>query len=428
MKTISTLFFSIVFLSCATAQTFNGKLGYSTSPEGHPSDFSQFGPFLQEVANTCNGGVVMANGKWYDTTAGIGNVPVLQRTVSSLQPVPYNFTDLLVFGWATWPVLYLDNPGDSTNSWTNSTTRNLYLQMLIQCADSFAPEYLFIGNEVSFYIAQDSADYQNWAVFYSMAYDSIKVHSPNTKVGTVFNYEHLSGQGVNVNWTAPHWNALLDMDTSKMDVVGLTLYPFLSYDNTATLPSAYLDPLFTQIGNIPLVITETGWPGDSLVPGWTASPQEQVNYVNDLFSMLNGHDVPVVNWLFLNYMMDTSSLPEILFVKSIAMRDSLGNDRPALSVWLSYCPTTNVDETTAQHAASSIYPNPASDFLVLENKSAEALLTWHVYDLTGREIYFTSFDERRTEISLANFASGAYLYKLSGESGVIETGRLIVQH
>jgi hypothetical protein len=416
----------LIFCTCTSiiSQNYNGKLGYSVSPLGHPDDFSQFGPFLQEVASTCNGGVVMANGKWYDTTAGIGNVPVLQRTVSSLQPTPYNFTDLLVYGWATWPVLYLDNPGDTTNNWTNATTRSLYLQMLIQCADSFAPEYLFIGNEVSFYIAQDSLDYQNWASFYSSAYDSIKAHSPNTKVGTVFNYEHLSGEGVNVNWTAPHWNALLDMDTSKMDVVGLTLYPFLSYDNTASIPGTYLDPLFAQIGNIPLVITETGWPGDSLVPGWSASPQEQVNYVNDLFTMINGRDVPVVNWLFLNYMMDTSTLAEVLFVKSIALRDSLGNDRPALAVWLSQCSSMDVEDETALNETVRVYPNPTRDACAVETKSSGEFV---LYDVMGRDVLHQQIAQGKTQVDLGSLAPGVYHFMVTGAESEVVSGKLVIE-
>lgn len=81
------------------AQTYNGKLGYGISPLGHPNDFSQFGIFLQEVANTCSGGVVFANAEWRDSHITSGIIPSTQKITSSLQSTPYAYTDMINFAW-----------------------------------------------------------------------------------------------------------------------------------------------------------------------------------------------------------------------------------------------------------------------------------------------------------------------------------------
>ncbi len=428
MRTLFTLFASIALCASLLSQTYTGKLGYSISPLGFPDDLSQFGPFLQEVSGTCGNGVLMANGSWRDSLNTSGNIPTLHNTISQLQPSPYGYTDLLVYAWATYPTLHLTAPNDSTNNWSNASTRNLFLQALIRSADSLQPAYIFVGNEVSFYIAQDSADYANWCSFYSMAYDSIKFYSPNTKVGTVFNYEHLSGNGTVPGWTAPHWNALLDMDTSKMDIVGLTFYPFLKYNSADSVPMNYLDPLFNRIGNIPLAITETGWPGDSLIGPWSASPQEQVDWVNNLFTMINGRNVEVVNWLFLNYMMNRYTVDDLL-AKSISMRDSLGNDRPALAVWLSYCPSTTAQSHEPSSGQFHIYPNPATDRFILESKmNYGESCTMKLYDLFGREVKSVSIVDQKTEIELSGLAPGVYLYEVSGNGEIKDTGKLVIEN
>jgi len=60
MKKLAFILLSIVLSgNFALGQTTTAQLGYGISPLGHPNDFSQFAVFLQEVAATCNGGVVL---------------------------------------------------------------------------------------------------------------------------------------------------------------------------------------------------------------------------------------------------------------------------------------------------------------------------------------------------------------------------------
>ncbi len=409
----------------APAQTYTGKLGYGISPEGFPYDYSQIGVFQQEVAGMCgdSGGVVYMNGNWYDDTSSCGQIPGGHGYTSLSQPNPYGYTDMLTFAFAHYPTLFLAVPNDPTNNWTNATMRGLFLQTLIRAADSLQPAYLFIGNEVDFYLEQDSADYSNFVGFYHAAYDSVKAHSPATKVGTVFNFEHLSGSGTLNAWITPHWSAMDMIDTAKLDILGLSVYPFFSYSTANAVPLTYLDSVFDRLGNKPLAITETGWPGDSLFGSWNASPQQQVDYVNRLFPMISGRNVEVVNWLFLNYLQDTTNDADKLIFKSIAMRDSLGNDRPALALWQTMCGPNGM-AAAEENVSVSVFPNPSQGRVQLKfSQQKNAAL--EIFDAQGRKVFQQTALRSGDEID-TGLAPGLYIYRITLPGNAIVQDKLLV--
>jgi hypothetical protein len=432
IKIILILFILTTSLSGIFAQNnYKGKLGYGFSPEGHPFDYSHMGAFLQEVSDMCNGGIVLANGSWRDSFPASGIIPKFQKDICNLQPSPFPYTDMVVFAWGTPTqpyTLYLDVPGDSTNNWTNSTARTLFLKMLISAADSLKPSYFFIGNEISFYWEQDSADYLNWVGFYNQAYDSVKIHSPSSKIGTVFNYEHLSGNGKLIGWNTPYWNALNIIDTSKIDILGLTVYPFFNYAAADTIPLNYLTPLFNKMGNKPIAITETGWPADSLLANWYCSPQQQVNYVNKLFAIINGQNVEAVNWLYLYYLMDKST-DENKISASIALHDSMGNVQPAMPVWLTYCSTANemVNYTGKPKTNVIVYPNPFSSTATIEISYNMYNASLMVFNIFGEIVkHQCNLNGRIIQVNKNNLSRGVYFFQLQ-ENAKILTGKFIVE-
>ena len=124
--------------------TYHGKLGYAVSPEGHPYDYSLLPEFLQEVAGMCNGGIVFANAAWRDNFEASGQIPTLQKLISSLQPSPYPYIDMINFGWRSGESLLLNVPENPMNNWTNGEAKSLYLKMLMNAADSLKPAYMFV--------------------------------------------------------------------------------------------------------------------------------------------------------------------------------------------------------------------------------------------------------------------------------------------
>jgi len=312
--------------------------GFGISPQGFPLDYSQIGAFYTEVSSMTDGGV-MWNGLWKES--GAGTIP--QAAASLMQASStYDFTPVVVFGWRSGTTLFLDVPSDATNNWSNAAARTLFQGMLVSYAATYEPPYLFLGNENDAYYQQNASDYANWISFYNSAYDAIKLASPDTMVGPVFNFEHMAGAGVLNGWTTAHWGALESHDLSKVDIVGVTVYPFLNYASSSAVPGSYLDPLISRIGSKPIAVTETGWPAENLGglnPPWETSAQAQVTYLSRLDAMLEGKDVKMVNWLHLYAMKDTGGSPiEWKLFSSVSLRDGSGNKRPAYDAWLSFNP------------------------------------------------------------------------------------------
>ncbi|TND10281.1 MAG: hypothetical protein FD123_529 [Bacteroidetes bacterium] len=433
MKRFLQKFIPLVFLLVPSGAYSQAPLtGFSLSPEGFPFTFDSLPQFFTEVTQNCPGSVIYGSARWYDSASAAGNVPAVAGLISGSTPTPYNYTSMVTLGWATYPsTLYLD-PQGGANNWTNAATRSLYLQTLASTADQ-NPAYLFVGNEVNFYIETDSLDYLNWVSFYHEAYDTIKAHSPQTKVGTVFNYEHLSGNGDNLNpipWTAPHWSALTLIDTAKMDVVAVNTYPFLQYLDVNSVPNNYLQPFFDTVGNKPVVITETGWPADDfgLAP-WGASPAEQSAYVNKLFTMISGQNVEAVNWLFLHYMMDYNQTIEDAVFCSISMYDSTGVAYPAYALWQSHCAITAAPEIPAAGNEITIAPNPFSHTATITlSENSSGVNQFFLFDALGKKVRTSSFTGQSATCARENLSPGFYFYRVTDENGkLLGKGKLVIE-
>lgn len=315
--------------------------GVSLSPQGFPASYAGTAAFLDEVA-VWGRSAVLWNGAWRDDATGgsdAGQPPGGARLVAQeggnrgVLPIP-------VFGWRSGALNHLAMPADPTNDWTNTAAREAFRAMLVDYATTYQPAYVFLGNENDFYFETNPADYAHWITAYNEFYDAIKAVSPETRVGPVFSFEHLSGRGVLAGQTTPLWGALEAHDLSRVDVIGLTLYPFLAYADPAAVPADYLAPLLSRIGDRPVVITETGWPAEDptgLHPPWQVSPAAQLAYIPRLATLIAGHSFPVVNWLFLYAMADPG--PDATAYGtfgSVSLRDAAGNQRPAYDAWVSF--------------------------------------------------------------------------------------------
>lgn len=102
---------------------------------------------------------------------------------------------------------------------------------------------MFLGNEINNYWLQNSTDYANWMAVYERAYDAIKMANPTAMVGTIFNYESLAGQGHLNGWTEPQWPSLTVLNFDKVDVLGLTSYPFFDMRNGCDMPEDFYQPV-----------------------------------------------------------------------------------------------------------------------------------------------------------------------------------------
>ncbi len=313
--------------------------GVALSPAGFPADFSQLNAFLDEVASFGRG-AVMWNGAWRDDVVNgtnAGTVPVAARLVAENSAGGSRFAPIAVFGWRSGQTLYIAVPANATNDWGNAEARVAFRAAVSSYAATHRPALLFLGNESDFYAEQDPADYQRWVAAYNEAYDAIKAASPQTRVGPVFNVEHMMGLGTFSGWTTPHPEAYTLHDANRIDVVGLTLYPYLGLAAPADVPASYLDPVFALIGSKPIAITETGWPASSSgsAVAWQPGEAEQVAWLARLDAMLATRSVLLVNWLFL-HPMASGDQGTLATFGSVSLRTAAGAKRPVYDAFLSF--------------------------------------------------------------------------------------------
>lgn len=321
--------------SCPQAP--NRAKGFSLSPRGFPDSYDRLEDFFVEIQNFNDSGVLWS-GAWRDDAQNGGDAGQIPEAANLLQTRSrtYCFVPSVVFGWRSGAELHIKIPSNSDNTWLNLEARNAFLEMLTSYVSLHRPPYVFLGNENDFYYEQSLLDYANWLNFYNSAYDTIKLNSPETKVGPVFNFEHLAGSGQLNGWVTAYWEALLNHDSSRIDVIGLTLYPFFHIQRPTDIPNDYLDPLWSRISK-PVAILETGWPAqrkEDFNPLWEVSEQYQVDYLEKLEVLLANKDVPIMNWLFLYEMESTIQSDETNIFGSISLRTSENTPRLVWPYWL----------------------------------------------------------------------------------------------
>jgi len=346
MRTTFLVCLILFFASCETSHKDSCTVptqahGFGFSPEGFPNTYGQSVAFFEDMERLKDA-AVMWNGSWRDDAvegSDAGKIPEGAQAIQDAS-IQYCFVPLQVFGWRSGETNLIKTPASPVNDWTNSTARAKYISMLVDFANKYRPSYMFLGNENDFYYENNLADYANWIVAYNAAYDAIKEVSENTLIGPVFNFEHISGQGLLNAWNASYWEALEVHDLDRVDVVGLSVYPFFNYEDPADVPSNYLQPILSRIGNRPLVITETGWPAENngaLNPQWTTTEEAQVEYLSRLKTFTQGKNIPVMNWLYFNGLNDDGTLSQGWKIfGSVSIRNENGDEYQVYNDWIDF--------------------------------------------------------------------------------------------
>ena len=87
----------------------------------------------------------------------------------------------------------------------------------------------------------------------------------------------------------------------------------------------------------------------------------------------------------------------------------------------------NIENIAGTEVSISIYPNPASDFLILTPKKQYSSLTFKIYNSVGVEVYSDDLDVVK-KIDLSEFKSNVYIVNFYLYNECVKTERLIVRH
>ena len=79
-----------------------------------------------------------------------------------------------------------------------------------------------------------------------------------------------------------------------------------------------------------------------------------------------------------------------------------------LSPNISFCTFTDVEEINEKYL--TIFPNPAMDFMFLENKTQRPL-SIEIFDYSGRIVFTKTINENNTKINISNWPDGVYFLR-----------------
>jgi Secretion system C-terminal sorting domain len=76
----------------------------------------------------------------------------------------------------------------------------------------------------------------------------------------------------------------------------------------------------------------------------------------------------------------------------------------------------------------NLYPNPTSEFVILELDAVKDNLVFQLFDLKGKLIRSESITESKTHIQMGNLASGEYQLSILHNNNQIELIKIIKHH
>jgi hypothetical protein len=265
------------------------------------------------------GEIVMWAGDWAELNDSAGS-PAVIATLDS----EYHYTPLIVAQFFEQSTGLLLRP-------LNDSVRQAYLNGAATYAEKYQPEYIGFGIEVNVLYEHSPADFDSFAAFFPVVCDTVKAHSPNTKVFTTFQLEKMNGLsgglfgGIN-DTTNTEW--LLLNRFPRSDFFALTTYPGLVYGNPSELPSDYYSRISAHTTK-PIVFAEIGWHTAASPIGWESSEQEQADFVIKFFEQSESLNPVFAIWSFLY---DPQTVEP--FNSMGLRRRSDGGAKPAWNLWL----------------------------------------------------------------------------------------------
>jgi hypothetical protein len=215
----------------------------------------------------------------------------------------------------------IDAPPGITPNLSDSGFRTAWINEAKNIAMEFKPEYLSLGNEVNDYFYIHPEDLNPYLSLINETYTAIKQVSPNTKVLVVFSYNHLIE---NNQWE------LIQKFNDKVDLIGLTTYPYQKFATPDAIPDDYYSRL-KQFTNKKIAFTEIGWSSKG-----TNSEKIQADFLVKFLELTNGLDIEMVNWLFLHET-TLSGIPSYISnpeITTIALKKSDGSKKEIYDIWV----------------------------------------------------------------------------------------------
>ena len=77
----------------------------------------------------------------------------------------------------------------------------------------------------------------------------------------------------------------------------------------------------------------------------------------------------------------------------------------------------NADKAETEQSIINVYPNPASDKVVVSYSATCAECLIRIFDIEARQVYEAKGIDKETEIDISNLKSGTYYLSITSEDG-----------
>ncbi len=312
--------------AAAAARTQFGAAGLI--PRNFPSSEAADWVALYEGLDE-SGPLLGVYGGWFDDIATQGEIPeVFQAGAAAARQ--YNFSAVVGLGTFTEDVR--TGKVDPTIDWADQEAVKRYTRTAVAIAREQQPPFIVIGAEVNRLWEQFPAAFNAFATAWPELYAAVNEASPETEVGTGFQFEFLRGGGFLSGEThEPRWE-LIDRFNGSIDFIAISSYPYFDYGAPSDLPDDYYAELAAR-ADLPIAFTELGWPSRPLSTApdseYGGSADEQIAFALRFAQLIGGLDVRFALWSFQHDLGDVGG-PAF---ESVALRLNDGTPKPVLDIW-----------------------------------------------------------------------------------------------
>ena len=270
----------------------------------------------------------------------LSSTPANMRAYLALSPLN-GARDALADYWGTAPNQPLPSPWDSRD-FDDPEVITAYTNFAADLIRRFDPDYFNLGIEVSELAINDAARFDRLVTFTGEVAAALRAQFPGLQLMISV---ALKSPG---SAAAATINAELPRIIEYVDVVGVSIYPYVFFDHAdkgdpANLPADWLSQIEAIADGKPVAIAETGWAAERLtipefgvdVPSDNAA---QNAYLGALFDSAETLDARFIVWFAL---VDFDALwsgalqedPVARIWRDTGLYDENLNPRPALDTW-----------------------------------------------------------------------------------------------
>lgn len=213
--------------------------------------------------------------------------------------------------------------GDTTWSFGDSSVSGAFERAMARLAYRHRPDYLVLGVEVDYYAGVDPRGFRGFLTAYSRTRSRIEQFAPNTRIGVSFQYEHATST---TGSSTSLLGDMVDAFAGMSDFVGLSVYPFKAGKDPGEVDADYFEPVSDLA--LPLVMTETAWPGEAAV---------QARYLERILQAADDLDMRLLFWTSTTDVEASVLGPGVpTWADRLGLWDRSRVPKPGLDVWRSW--------------------------------------------------------------------------------------------